>query len=492
MARALVLGILGIYSWFKVGSLHFFSLSLWCEGIVWVFARIIRLSPHQARFLALILTFTLFAAFMIESGWNHSIVRVMILAGFRFIQKSRGAKRGAWFPLGLAFLVDLVISGSKAYDEFSLVFYILVLVIQGTPFGTPWWVIPFRVSLLFQTFNLLQNHAVLIGPPLVGTVLFPWAVGVAFLNSLLKEKTIELALWCFDQMPVLIAVSSHAIGWGAGFALLITVIPVRKLGCTFALFPILLLLRLSLNDDSKSRVVQWSVGQGDSSLIEAGPIRMMVDVGSARGHFEREWMSRLTRYGVDHVDGILLTHLDEDHAGALKRLLPLVSVSCIQTHPSHWQTQKGGDLKKWLREYYPRTRTSDVSCTPLLRTAWFKSSSSHSHGNELMAGLVFPVSPSMTYFALGDGDFEQERLFLKMFEAEIKNAGYRIWKVGHHGSRYSSSAAFLKQMNADVCWISVGKNGYGHPHPFALKRLNRFCKTIFRTDESGDLLSTSL
>ena len=62
--------------------------------------------------------------------------------------------------------------------------------------------------------------------------------------------------------------------------------------------------------------------------------------------------------------------------------------------------------------------------------------------------------------------------------------------VGHHGSRYSSTDAFLQQVRPETAIISVGDNSYGHPTQEAMDRLSRNGATVYRTDRQGNVLVT--
>ena len=62
-----------------------------------------------------------------------------------------------------------------------------------------------------------------------------------------------------------------------------------------------------------------------------------------------------------------------------------------------------------------------------------------------------------------------------------------ILKVPHHGSKFSSSAAFLRDVAPAVAVVEVGKNSYGHPTASALDRLALVGAQIFRTDEQGTI-----
>ena len=65
------------------------------------------------------------------------------------------------------------------------------------------------------------------------------------------------------------------------------------------------------------------------------------------------------------------------------------------------------------------------------------------------------------------------------------NLSADILKVGHHGSKTSSVAEFLKAVSPKISVIEVGKNSYGHPTKDALARLADIGSRIFRTDKNG-------
>jgi competence protein ComEC len=62
-----------------------------------------------------------------------------------------------------------------------------------------------------------------------------------------------------------------------------------------------------------------------------------------------------------------------------------------------------------------------------------------------------------------------------------------VLKVGHHGSKYSTSDIFLENVKPKIAVISVGKNSYGHPTPEVLEILDKFGVEVLRTDQKGDI-----
>ena len=87
------------------------------------------------------------------------------------------------------------------------------------------------------------------------------------------------------------------------------------------------------------------------------------------------------------------------------------------------------------------------------------------------------------------GDIEQEAeklLFLKYKNSNKLNSN--ILKVGHHGSKTSSTEDFLKLVKPKIALIGVGKdNNFGHPNKEVLDRLKSINAKIYRTDENGEI-----
>ncbi len=68
----------------------------------------------------------------------------------------------------------------------------------------------------------------------------------------------------------------------------------------------------------------------------------------------------------------------------------------------------------------------------------------------------------------------------------------QVLKVGHHGSAYSSSSAFIAAVRPQYAIISVGRhNMFGHPAPSTIATLERFGAHVYRTDENGAVTITT-
>ena len=84
---------------------------------------------------------------------------------------------------------------------------------------------------------------------------------------------------------------------------------------------------------------------------------------------------------------------------------------------------------------------------------------------------------------MGDAGIEKEKDILEYYNISNIDA----LKVGHHGSKTSSSEYFINEMNPKYSIISVGKNNrYGHPNKEILNTLNN--SKIYRTDQDGSIM----
>ena len=68
----------------------------------------------------------------------------------------------------------------------------------------------------------------------------------------------------------------------------------------------------------------------------------------------------------------------------------------------------------------------------------------------------------------------------------LQNSSISLLKLGHHGSRFSSSEALLKTFTPKIGLVSAGAdNSYGHPHSETLERLAKIGTIVYRTDKLG-------
>ncbi len=238
---------------------------------------------------------------------------------------------------------------------------------------------------------------------------------------------------------------------------------------------------------SAREVVYLDVGQGDSTLIRANGLNMLLDGGGTpRGPYDvgaGTVVPALHAMGVFKLDIVVATHADADHIEGLASVLNLMPVGEL------WIGQRKTDdpvltdlLNTAAARHVPvrevRRGDSVQSGDIALNVLWPKGEpwSTADNDNSVVVGLV---SPKFRTAVLGDLPDPAET-FLGVGRLDLL-------KTAHHGSRFSSGDAFLQETQPTNAVISVGRNTYGHPNDDLLTRLAAHNVKVWRTDRVGTI-----
>ena len=243
------------------------------------------------------------------------------------------------------------------------------------------------------------------------------------------------------------------------------------------------------------------VGQGDSALVITPHGRaFMVDTGGVReGSYDigsRVDVPYLLHYGVQKLDYIFLTHAHDDHAGGVKGILTKIPVGAIgighEGTGDYLQTFGTGEIGKIKKLLVPLQEGSSIELDGVRIDMLYSPESRKVQERQLQAtgnefsNLIRVSYGEASFLFTGDLVAEQEQQVL----ANGTNVASTVLKVGHHGSRTSSSQEFLTAVNPSWAVISCGyNNSFGHPHKEILNRLISCTKAeILRTDQQGAIV----
>ena len=232
-----------------------------------------------------------------------------------------------------------------------------------------------------------------------------------------------------------------------------------------------------LLDDT--RVTVLDVGQGQSILLQSEGRTYLVDCGGDSDIKTADIVAEtLLSQGVDHLDGILLTHYDRDHAGALSNLLTRIRTDLLLL-PDTVNELTPPDIEG---EILYVDETVSLSFGDAEITVYGPIYSGSSNENSLC--VLFDTEKCDILITGDRSDFGERMLMRK---TELPDVDLLI--AGHHGSRYSTSEELLQTVQPEVVIISVGAdNTYGHPAPELLERLEKYGCTVYRTDISGTII----
>jgi len=256
------------------------------------------------------------------------------------------------------------------------------------------------------------------------------------------------------------------------------------------------------------------VGQADCLLVRApGMHALLIDGG---GRLERSGQSEnvvaqpigdrvaartvmpfLLRHWVLHLDAVVLTHPHGDHAGGLPVILErehvggLYDSAQLYGGPAYHRALDVVQERRirWIRaqrgvtfQLGPLTRVRILAPeTPLLA-----GTASDINNNSVVARVEFG---KVAMLLTGDAQAEAEARLLSHGSADL---AADVLKVGHHGSAYSSTQAFLAAVHPKIAIISCGlHNVFGHPSPKTLAALRVAGATTYRTDRDGGVSVTT-
>ncbi len=227
------------------------------------------------------------------------------------------------------------------------------------------------------------------------------------------------------------------------------------------------------------------VGQGDCILIQSDNKNILIDAGTSQsGSTIYRYLKKLN---VDYLDYFIGTHPHEDHLGGAASVLSSIDTETVFLNGD---SSSSFFYEKFIDTLIKKDITPEIPNTDCIyeigpfRIRFL--SPQKDFGNTNDNSLVFTVEfGEIKALFTGDAERSVEAELLKNKRAIDAD----ILKVGHHGSRYASSAVFLNAVSPSVSVIQCGEgNSYGHPHDEAVKRLEEISTSVLRTDVDGTII----
>lgn len=240
----------------------------------------------------------------------------------------------------------------------------------------------------------------------------------------------------------------------------------------------------------KMEVHFLDVGQGDSTLVTCGGHAMLIDAGDdTKGTAIQNY---LQKQKITRLDYLVLTHPDADHIGGAPVIITKFDISSVFVSNFEKDNKTYQKLIQSLDDKRLKALTPKVNSRYALGTATITilaPNKEYDNPNDASVALLIE-NGNRSFLFTGDAGEEAENDILKSVGKDALSAD--VYKVGHHGSKYSTSADFFKAVSPDYAVISCGEdNSYGHPHAQTLNTLRADGVKVYRTDEEGTVIAAT-
>jgi len=244
--------------------------------------------------------------------------------------------------------------------------------------------------------------------------------------------------------------------------------------------------------------VVLDVGQGGAILVRTATHNLLFDAGPLRPDgsdlVESVIAPMLQSLGVGALDALVVSHDDADHSGGAATLLDTVEIRQLMTPfdadhplrqraPDHRLCEAGltwtwdGVRFRWLHPGPPVASASDNARSCVLQV---QAEAPPQQRDGAQAGYIEPVRLLLT----ADIEAAQEEALLQRWGAsELRST---VILVPHHGSRTSSTLAWLRAVSPAQAVVQVGaRNAYGHPSPAVMRRYQQEGVPVVTTPVCG-------
>ena len=490
----------GISHLFAISGMHIGLFSL----LILTILKKLKMSINKSYIITI--SFIWFYAFL--TGFSSSVLRAGLLFTLLSINKLFNLNIKSIYALVLTGCILIVINPLIIKDigfiySFTTTFglmYSSKIIKKYKVIGVS--LIAFLVSLPitinnFYEFNILSIIINIIFVPYVSIIVYPICL-LTYIFSFLEPIT-------YFSLNIMEYLSTHLVGidyfrivmpkmniFMVIIYYLIFFILVNK---RFKLCVVILCLILSVNSnkyllDDSFHVEFLDVSQGDSILIRYPKNNkiVLIDTGGIVSFnntntykVSDSTITYLKSLGVKTIDHMIISHGDYDHMGEAINLVNNFKVEKVIFNCGPYN-----DLENELIKVLDKKKIKYYSCIKELNIGknklHFLQTKEYDNEND-NSNVIITELNGYKFMFMGDASVTTEHEILDKYNL----SDIDVLKVGHHGSRTSSSKEFINEINPKYSIISVGKNNrYGHPNKEILDNLNN--SKIYRTDENGSIM----
>jgi competence protein ComEC len=494
--------ISGLHLAFMAGMVYWLILAIWR----WIPSAALRI-PNSQIAAALSGLFAIFYSAL--SGWALPVQRALCMLWIGLLAKllRRHLSYGhtLYSALGMMLLLSpFSVLSASFWLSFGAVAFILYGVL-GRLRPKKDWRASLRIQanvglgllplslLFFQQISWVSFPANFLAIPVVGFLILPISLIGSFLTLLHTSSGKILLLFTEKIFALLWSALTYLSGLSAlqyqaaiasPFILMVSLVGLILLcappGVPGRFFGVFLLLPLFYWQPKKPQSGEiWihllDVGQGLATVIQTAHHQLIYDTGPSRGMDTGRvvLIPFLQQKRIKEVDTLIVSHGDDDHSGGAKSLLAYAKVNRILTSVPNKFPQQGAVFCEKGMHWHWDGVDFQILHPPSHQSYW---------GNESSCVLKI-TSSGHRVLLTGDIEYGAEQTLVRTLPKQL---AADILVVPHHGSKTSSSEAFLDLIKPNIALFSTGyHNRYHHPHPQIVERYRQRAVTCYDTAIEG-------
>ncbi|MEG0296655.1 MAG: ComEC/Rec2 family competence protein [Clostridium sp.] len=243
--------------------------------------------------------------------------------------------------------------------------------------------------------------------------------------------------------------------------------------------------------NTNMRVHYIDVGQGDSILLTVNNKTMLIDAGPRSD--EDKLLNYLSSQNITKLDYVIATHPHEDHIGNMDEVIKKYDIGTFYA-PKKTATSKTYEsmiqalLDKGKQITVIKEGTSSIDLGENTRVTVYSPTKDEYEDVNNFSPIIKIEYGENSFMFTGDAEDVVEK------EVLSKNASLKsdVLKLGHHGSKSSTTEGFYKAVDPSIAVISCGRdNKYNHPSKETKDLLRKYRPKTFRTDLDGTIVLES-
>ncbi len=491
------------------GITHLFSLSGLHVGIFALIIMNLLKIFRIKEFKRICIVFAFLLVFAFITGYSPSIIRATILFFLVALNKYLKFNVKTENILIVTFAVSLLLKPNDIYNVGFQLSYIVTyfLIVSNFLFKSKNAI---KVSFLIGVISCISSLPIIINlngeinlfsifnniifVPFVSYIIFPLALFTymfPFMQNIFYffvEIMEHLSIFLNDFKLIIVVRNITFICVVIYYIFLFLLFKTKKLKFLVLDFLLILIIKFSIVLDKNTYFYFLDVGQGDSMFIlTENKKSIIIDTGGKIDYEKEEWAVRRTNYsicedtlipfykslGAKEIDYMFVTHGDVDHAKEARCISENMNVKqSFINSDGVTDYEKLDNYKKFGNSFIEIDNVKIYNINSVL------------YDNENDNSLVLlVVINNLKFLLMGDASIKVEKNLITNYDLSDVD----VLKVGHHGSKSSSSKEFIDEINPKYAIISVGENNrYNHPSNEVLDNLKN--SIIYRSDKDGTIL----